>query len=69
MAAPRDLVPSSLKHQKMPSKRLVSSLRFGVINADDAIGMYNGFDWYGRTLEVREVWIERWDECMINVYH
>ena len=21
-----------------------------------ALGMYNGFDWYGRVLEVREVW-------------
>ena len=24
---------------------------------DVGIGMYNGFDWYGRILEVREVWL------------
>ncbi len=56
----------------MPCKRLVSGVRFGVINADDVIGMYNGFDWYGRTLEVREVWVDdrkRWDECLTDVYY
>ena len=56
MVVPRDQALSFLKHQKMPSKRSVSSgVRFGVSVVDDVVGMYHGFDWYGRTLEVREV--------------
>ena len=55
MVVPRDQALSCLKHQKMHSKRSVRGVRFGVNVTDDGVGMYHGFDWYGRTLEVREV--------------
>jgi hypothetical protein len=47
-----------LRPQKMRKMQLVGCQRSSFIPFSllSCLGMYHGFDWYGRTLEVREVW-------------
>jgi hypothetical protein len=56
MVVPKALGPLSLRLKRMPSKPSVRPI-FLLINRPSHVDldMYNGFDWYGRTLEVREV--------------
>lgn len=61
MVVPKDLARSYLRLPKMLSKQSVSALQGegkSVIDLNE-LGMYNGFEWYGRTLEVREVRVLR----------
>jgi hypothetical protein len=65
MVVLKDLVQSYLKVLKTHSPPSVCLFRntcplppllhFRYLIAFDSIGMFNGFDWYGRTIEVREV--------------
>jgi hypothetical protein len=56
-AVPKVQELSSLKLPKTPSRQLVSfnTVSFLPSILTPLLGMYHGFDWYGRTLEVREV--------------
>ena len=40
------------------AQQAISKFHYGLcssVHSDPLLGMYHGFDWYGRTLEVREV--------------
>lgn len=57
---PKDPVPSSLRRPRMQS-RLSVSVIYNVCSVlcsnqyKPTSDMYNGYEWYGRTLEVRQV--------------
>ena len=57
MVDPKVLERLFSKHQKMLSRLSVCRAILLVGNYLSVPAMYHGFDWYGRTLEVREVGI------------
>lgn len=58
MVVPRVQEQWFLRLQKMLKMQLVGRRRYVLFlfSLICWLGMYHGFDWYGRTLEVREVW-------------